>query len=497
MPKGGAAAFYQPSKDAAKASSKGRKPSTPPKSSEPPESPKKKKKKAKAKAKEPTPPPEDGSEEEDEEDEEDKPAPKPQKRGRGSSRSSPPPAKKPRPSSEPPALKPVGAAWGKAMYALDPTANEQTRISQKFEKLYMAVRLITRLGSLATNYLNVIVSGITTYGVPDELHPVWDCKTYNDIAESYLHFPLFLEWFPNIEPNIDWLHENPDVVSRLADFVEKVAIKVRGDDLARLRPMIIKLARIPNVDNVLDSKANRGWESPLTGELLVPVRFLARFRKDPAAFCRLAKKGEIHIFSGDWPVLLYDMQKYKAGDFKTGLLQSPVLEAAFRLLFISKTFAEGNDVDQGGKGQPPIAKKYGMKSVTLGSIIYTAVLARSCLTSFSEWKENDGLFWNCHEFAVSLFEFAYLNADWCDELLAWWTKRMFGSSTENDEEVMAEIQETAHAVAIRTQCTGRRKRATAPQTPPRSPSPAKDADATADDSNPQAGNDELEYADPA
>ncbi len=75
---------------------------------------------------------------------------------------------------------------------------------------------------------------------------------------------------------------------------------------------------------------------------------------------------------------------------------------------------------------------------------------------------------------------------------------MFGSSAENDDEIMAEIQETAHAVAIRTQCTGRRKRATVPQTPPRSPSPDKDADAAASDGNdPKAGNDELEYADPA
>ncbi len=48
--------------------------------------------------------------------------------------------------------------------------------------------------------------------------------------------------------------------------------------------------------------------------------------------------------------------------------------------------------------------------------------ARSCLTSQSEWKENDGEFWNCHKFAVSLFELAYLNADWCDELLSWWNK---------------------------------------------------------------------------
>ncbi len=35
----------------------------------------------------------------------------------------------------------------------------------------------------------------------------------------------------------------------------------------------------------------------------------------------------MHIHSGDWPVLLYDMQTYKDGDFKTGLLQSPIMEA--------------------------------------------------------------------------------------------------------------------------------------------------------------------------
>ncbi len=51
--------------------------------------------------------------------------------------------------------------------------SEQTRISQKFEKIYMAVRIITRLGSLSLNYLNIIVTGLTTYGAPDQLHPAW------------------------------------------------------------------------------------------------------------------------------------------------------------------------------------------------------------------------------------------------------------------------------------------------------------------------------------
>ena len=65
--------------------------------------------------------------------------------------------------------------------------------------------------------------------------------------------------------------------------VEKVALKVRGNDLGRLRGMIIELARIPDVDHVFRCKANRGWESPLTAEFLVPVRYLDQFRKDPAA----------------------------------------------------------------------------------------------------------------------------------------------------------------------------------------------------------------------
>ncbi len=51
--------------------------------------------------------------------------------------------------------------------------SERTRIKLKFDKLYVAMCLMVRLGSLATNYLNVIVSGISTYGIPDELHPAW------------------------------------------------------------------------------------------------------------------------------------------------------------------------------------------------------------------------------------------------------------------------------------------------------------------------------------
>ncbi len=77
---------------------------------------------------------------------------------------------------------------------------------------------------------------------------------------------------------------------------------------------------------------------------------------------------------------------------------------------------------------------------------------------------------------------------------------MFGSSAQDNKEILAEIQETAHAVTMRTQCSGCRKRATVPQTPPRSPSPSrspslpKDADANGDDNAQKAGGDELEYA---
>ena len=51
--------------------------------------------------------------------------------------------------------------------------SEDTRISQKFDKIYLAACYIVRLGGLSTNYLNVIASGIAYHGVLDEFHPVW------------------------------------------------------------------------------------------------------------------------------------------------------------------------------------------------------------------------------------------------------------------------------------------------------------------------------------
>ncbi|RPD56275.1 hypothetical protein L227DRAFT_614665 [Lentinus tigrinus ALCF2SS1-6] len=446
MPKG-TTTFYQPAKKASK-------PNTKEKSHSPPQ--------PKPKPKKNPPPPEEESESSSEEEEEDA-DPKPAKSAKRNRRSRSPaptkPAKRAR-NSSPRAVKPRSPAFAKAMRALDPTANEDSRIALKFEKLYQAIWFIVRLGRLSTNYTNVIVSGVANYDIPDELQPAWDCDEYTLIVEAYDHFPLFLEHLPGFELDIEWLADNPDVMAQAGDFCEKVSIKVRSDDLARLRPNIIKLAHIPNIDNVLDYKPNCGWENLDTAKFLVPILHLDQFEKDPAAYCRRAKTGQIHIHSGDWPVLLYNLDEHKPGIIKSGLLCSRILEAAFRLLFISKTFAEGAEMGSSGKGQPPIAKKYGMKEVTFGSIVYTAV--RFCLTSQSEWKAKDGEHWSCHDFAATLFDFGHSNADFVDELLAYWNRRMFGAAIEDDEELKAEIRATAFSIVMHTQCSGRRKRPTVP-----------------------------------
>lgn len=52
--------------------------------------------------------------------------------------------------------------------------------------------------------------------------------------------------------------------------------------------------------------------------------FSSSANRAPHSFCRLAKKNEIHIHSGDWPVLLYDMTQYDPKEPRAGLLRSSI-----------------------------------------------------------------------------------------------------------------------------------------------------------------------------
>lgn len=62
--------------------------------------------------------------------------------------------------------------------------------------------------------------------------------------------------------------------------------------------------------------------------------------------------------------------------------------------------------------------------LTLGSLLTRrhGVELRFVLTSYSDWTPHDGDDWNVNEFVCSVLDFAFNNAAWVEELLAWWNK---------------------------------------------------------------------------
>lgn len=115
--------------------------------------------------------------------------------------------------------------------------SEATRIALKFEAVYDAFRIVTRLGHLSIDWDNVIVTGVAHYHLDDNDHPYWyvfhridsllltpmclyrDSESYDDIVEAYQTFPLLLKYIKGFEGDIDWLADNPDIMALAGDFV--------------------------------------------------------------------------------------------------------------------------------------------------------------------------------------------------------------------------------------------------------------------------------------
>ncbi|RDX43288.1 hypothetical protein OH76DRAFT_1422019 [Lentinus brumalis] len=145
-----------------------------------------------------------------------------------------------------------------------------------------------------------------------------------------------------------------------------VMIKVRGDDVVRVRPITAKLAAIPHPDDLFVDKANRGWKS--------------------VHYCALASSGRKLILSEDWPVCLYDLKTAVPGQSMPGFLMSEDLLQAFRKSDRKRYVAQRAQLK---------------KEVRLSSVTYVACLARFCLNSLTEWSDIDGADWSDDDFVRS------------------------------------------------------------------------------------------------
>ncbi|PIL35258.1 hypothetical protein GSI_01983 [Ganoderma sinense ZZ0214-1] len=366
-----------------------------------------------------------------------------------------PGAPDPDPSPEPGAVddddesdgvQPKNPAWAQSAWLLDANCDEDTRIATGTQEMYDGSRVLVRYTSEYPNQTRILTYGVVYRNVPLEDRPGQCQDEYNADVEAE---ELWLRWcdhFPEIEDHLDYLADNPALVLIIGRFVNAVAAKVRSDDLGRLNQRIIGLSGIEDPKDILQVKSNRGWEDVRTARLLCPLRYLKNLDANPNAFLGHVRNFRVKLFTLDYPSMMYDMSLVDPDDAEAGFLRSPLLVKYYKTIMTgrSSVFNSGGGPT---RGQRSLASRYELDYVSIHSIVYIALLARSALTDH-EWSDVDGKFWKAEDFLDSIMRLAYSSPDWFTDTMAWWNKEIYGHDDELDSETEREMEGSAFYVIM-------------------------------------------------
>ncbi|KAG0696984.1 hypothetical protein DFH29DRAFT_1004123 [Suillus ampliporus] len=257
---------------------------------------------------------------------------------------------------------------------------------------------------------------------------------------------------------LPWIHDKLAVGHEESEeMIRKLkwgADSARGDDTGTLKELVASWVNIECRPTPLIrtcDKHHRGFVNDACGKLLCPAEWSwedanvrAGIRDHTTAFI---------VSENSWPLFMYQNYEADADNLERGLMKSKFLVMGFKAIFTSPSSAdevdgEGNGADiiennrcahrqsDQHKVKTCVASIIGMRKVTPHAIAYAACQIRFALSSITSWRTMDGdfdyeLFWNI---IVDFFEDPPGPAarDRVDELLEWWTRKVFGKNHRQD-----------------------------------------------------------------
>ncbi|KAF5314750.1 hypothetical protein D9611_007065 [Ephemerocybe angulata] len=249
-------------------------------------------------------------------------------------------------------------------------------------------------------------------------------ETAQDRREGRIYLKL-LKMVPDLEERL--AKSPPEEVLRMCNLIQKGASSGRADDTKSMKGPIVDWISPRDGEPLRptihrNSKLDRGFNHPRTGALLCPTSL---DWSDPAVQQQLRNK-EIITLGEDWPLFLYQDEKFDPEEPWRGLLRNRILVLAFKHVFTSPSSTDDNPrATRSGN-----AKLHGMTRVTPASIAYIATQVRFALSDKGTFcrsdKETDS-----ETFYQTLLELMEdpKEEEEVKKLLAWWNRTIFPAAS--------------------------------------------------------------------
>ncbi|KAG2087907.1 uncharacterized protein F5147DRAFT_587901 [Suillus discolor] len=241
---------------------------------------------------------------------------------------------------------------------------------------------------------------------------------------GYIILNNFLPWF---HPKCSAM-EYEDSVQMLKKL-RQGADSARGDDTSKLKSLVpdwVNCAFKPNPPVDHEDKYSRGFVNDTCGKLLCPTEL---DWNNPTIRAGIRDRTDGYIVTEmSWPTFLYERYTADENNLEEGLFKSALLVQAFKSIFTSPSSAK--EIDSEGDGADIIENNRHAKRQFSGKKVKTHL--RFALSSVTSWCSVDGdfdyvQFWY---HIVDFFEKApgRVAQQKVDRLLAWWTRKVFGTS---------------------------------------------------------------------
>ncbi|KAG1772831.1 hypothetical protein EDD22DRAFT_976480 [Suillus occidentalis] len=316
-------------------------------------------------------------------------------------------------------------------------------VKQRESNYFMSQgRAIRRMVSLFDSIEDLISENDRRYDVADDEDPE-ETIDQARLQMGYVILSNVLPWFHPKASDMEY-----EDYAQMLKKLRQGADSARGDDTSKLKSLVpdwVNREFKPNPPVDYEDKYSRGFVNDACGKLLCPTEL---DWNNPIVRAGIRDRADGYIVTEmSWPTFLYEKYTADQDKLEEGLFKSAILIQAFKSIFTSPSSAK--DIDGEGDGANIIENNRRAKREFSGRKVKTHL--RFALSAVTSWRSVDGdfdyvQFWRI---IIDFFEKApgRLAQRKVERLLAWWTRKVFGTSRRAELTDAAKSSMSVNALA--------------------------------------------------